>query len=81
MMIEQVWPSIRDRDTRMDGAFVYGVLSTRIFCVASCPSRPRRPQSVLVFADPVKAEAQGFRACKRCKPDAYFGVPSDPVDL
>jgi len=58
------------RDSRYDGEFVYAVRSTGIYCRPSCPSRrPRRPQ-VLFFAAPATAEQAGFRACRRCRPDA-----------
>lgn len=64
----QQWQAIVDRDASQDGGFVYGVLSTGIFCRPSCPSRPARPQSVVCLARAEAALAGGFRACLRCRP-------------
>jgi AraC family transcriptional regulator of adaptative response/methylated-DNA-[protein]-cysteine methyltransferase len=62
------WRIVLARDRRYDGAFVYAVRSTGIYCRPSCPSRrPRRPL-VEFFPIPEAAEAAGFRACRRCRP-------------
>jgi AraC family transcriptional regulator of adaptative response/methylated-DNA-[protein]-cysteine methyltransferase len=58
------------RDQRFDGRFVYGVVTTGVYCQPSCPSRPAKPQNVRFFAHPADAEAAGLRPCKRCQPDA-----------
>ncbi|MGC4410189.1 Ada metal-binding domain-containing protein [Rhizobium rosettiformans] len=63
------WQAVRTRDASMDGHFVYGVLSTRIFCRPSCPSRPARPENVTFHETAEAARAGGFRACLRCCPD------------
>lgn len=52
----------------MDGSFVYGVRSTRIYCRPSCPARRPRRDQVVFFPDPQAAENAGFRACRRCLP-------------
>lgn len=63
------WQAVLARDRRFDGAFVYAVRSTGIYCRPSCASRrPRRPQ-VTFFAIPEAAEREGFRACRRCHPE------------
>ncbi len=36
---DRLWQAVLSRDGRFDGAFVYGVRSTGIFCRPSCPSR------------------------------------------
>lgn len=65
---DERWRAVLARDGRCDGAFVYAVRSTGVFCHPSCPSRrPRRPQ-VTFFAVPEAAAHAGFRACKRCRP-------------
>ena len=61
--------AVLSRDRMWDGAFVYGVTSTRIYCRPSCPSRRPRADRVRFFADPAGARDAGFRACKRCGPD------------
>ncbi len=71
------WQAVLARDRRFDGAFVYAVRSTGIYCRPSCASRrPRRPQ-VTFFPIPEAAEREGFRACRRCHPaDANAGDPA-----
>jgi AraC family transcriptional regulator of adaptative response/methylated-DNA-[protein]-cysteine methyltransferase len=68
--VEEQWRAVEARDARFDGAFVYAVRSTGIYCRPSCPSRrPRRPH-VAFFALPEAAERAGFRSCLRCRPRA-----------
>jgi len=52
----------------MDGAFVYAVRSTGIYCRPSCPSRRPHTKQILLFVQPEAAEQAGFRACRRCQP-------------
>jgi AraC family transcriptional regulator of adaptative response/methylated-DNA-[protein]-cysteine methyltransferase len=56
------------RDRAQDGAFVYAVRSTGVYCRPSCPSRRPRRDRVRFFALPEAAERAGFRACRRCRP-------------
>jgi len=63
------WQSVLARDSRFDGAFVYAVRSTGIYCRPSCPSRRPNRDRVEFFADPSTAERAGFRACQRCRPE------------
>ena len=58
------WPVTSSRD----GAFVFGVTSTGVYCRPSCPSRRPRPDRVRFFSQPDEAERAGFRACLRCRP-------------
>jgi AraC family transcriptional regulator of adaptative response/methylated-DNA-[protein]-cysteine methyltransferase len=51
-----------------DAGFVYGVLTTGIYCRAACPSRRPKPENVAFFASCDAAEAAGLRACLRCRP-------------
>jgi AraC family transcriptional regulator of adaptative response/methylated-DNA-[protein]-cysteine methyltransferase len=62
-------------DARMDGAFVYAVRSTGIYCRPSCPSRRPHTRQILLFAQPDAAEQAGFRACRRCHPRQARGNP------
>ncbi|MBI4503851.1 MAG: helix-turn-helix domain-containing protein, partial [Gemmatimonadetes bacterium] len=62
------WRAVLGRDARFDGAFVYGVRSTRIYCRPSCPSRRPAMRHVIYFDRPADAERSGFRACLRCRP-------------
>ncbi len=63
------WQAVLARDAEADGAFVYAVLSTGVYCKPSCPSRKPQRQQVLFFPMPEVAEQAGFRACRRCLPD------------
>jgi AraC family transcriptional regulator of adaptative response/methylated-DNA-[protein]-cysteine methyltransferase len=65
------------RDRRYDGAFVYAVRSTGIYCRPSCASRRPRRTQVTFFPIPEAAEHEGFRACRRCHPAAANG--GDPA--
>src|SRR5580698_8772080 len=65
---EKRWRSVQTRDRGADGAFVYAVRSTGIYCRPSCPSRKPRREQVEFFSLPAAAEQRGFRACLRCRP-------------
>jgi len=70
------WQVVLARDHRFDGAFVFAVRSTGIYCRPSCPSRRPRKQQVLFFPRPEAAERAGFRPCRRCRPrEANVGDP------
>src|SRR5580700_3317784 len=68
--IEDYWKAVQSRDRGADGAFVYAVRSTGIYCRPSCPSRKPRREQVVFFPLPEAAEQKGFRACQRCRPRA-----------
>jgi AraC family transcriptional regulator, regulatory protein of adaptative response / methylated-DNA-[protein]-cysteine methyltransferase len=70
------WEAVLARDKRFDGAFVYGVRSTGIYCRPSCSARRPRKEHVILFAMSEAAEQAGFRPCRRCRPDE--GVIQDP---
>jgi AraC family transcriptional regulator, regulatory protein of adaptative response / methylated-DNA-[protein]-cysteine methyltransferase len=71
------WQAVLARDRRFDGAFVYAVRSTGIYCRPSCASRRPRRSQVSFFPIPEAAEREGFRACRRCHPADVNG--SDPA--
>ncbi|MGH7799728.1 MAG: bifunctional DNA-binding transcriptional regulator/O6-methylguanine-DNA methyltransferase Ada [Thermodesulfobacteriota bacterium] len=66
---ESWWQAILARDNRFDGAFVFAVRSTGIYCRPSCPARRPRREQVLLFRLPKIAEQAGFRPCRRCRPN------------
>jgi AraC family transcriptional regulator of adaptative response/methylated-DNA-[protein]-cysteine methyltransferase len=68
-----------ERDGNFHGRFVFGVTSTRIFCLASCPARRPRPGHLRLFADWAEAERAGFRACLRCRPKEPHRRPDELV--
>lgn len=65
-----LWHAVQTRDRTQDGAFVYGVRTTGIYCRPSCPSRLARREHVTFHADCIAAEDAGLRACLRCRPRA-----------
>ena len=66
--IDARWRDVAERNKAADGAFVYGVSTTGIFCRPSCSSRLPRQENVEFFAIPAQASAAGYRPCKRCHP-------------
>lgn len=61
------------RDRRWDGRVYLGVTSTGIYCRPSCPARKPKPENCRFFPSAAACVAAGFRACKRCRPDALPG--------
>jgi AraC family transcriptional regulator of adaptative response / DNA-3-methyladenine glycosylase II len=72
---ERCYRAIQAKDARFDGWFTIAVLTTGIYCRPSCPARLPKPQNVRFFPGPAAAQQAGFRACKRCRPDASPGSP------
>jgi AraC family transcriptional regulator, regulatory protein of adaptative response / DNA-3-methyladenine glycosylase II len=71
--------ALRARDPRFDGWFVTAVRSTGIYCRPSCPAIVPRAENVTFHATAASAQRAGYRACKRCRPDATPGSPAwDP---
>lgn len=70
------WESVLRRDENSDGAFVYAVATTGIYCRPSCPSRRPKRGNVSFFYSAKAAERAGFRACERCRPQS----PMKPVN-
>lgn len=72
---DRCWQAVVERDSFFDGAFVTAVLTTGIYCRPSCAARHPKPENVTFYGGPAEAEARGFRACKRCKPQDASGDP------
>lgn len=71
-----LWQAVKSRNREADGAFVFAVNSTGVYCKPSCPARRPHAANVRYFRLPQAAEREGFRPCRRCKPSS---VPlSDP---
>jgi AraC family transcriptional regulator of adaptative response / DNA-3-methyladenine glycosylase II len=67
--------AVQSKDARFDGWFFTAVLTTGIYCRPSCPAVTPKPQNMRFFASAAAAQQAGFRACKRCRPDASPGSP------
>jgi AraC family transcriptional regulator of adaptative response / DNA-3-methyladenine glycosylase II len=72
---ERCYRAVASRDARFDGWFVTGVHTTGIYCRPSCPARTPLARNVSFFSTAAGAQAAGFRACRRCRPDAVPGSP------
>lgn len=66
--------AVAGRDPRWDGRLYLGVVTTGIYCRPSCPARTPLPHNCQYFPTAAAAVAAGFRACKRCRPDALPGT-------
>lgn len=67
---------LASRDPRFDGVFFAAVTSTGVYCRPSCPARTPHPENVRFYPTAAAAQREGFRACKRCRPDASPGSPA-----
>jgi AraC family transcriptional regulator of adaptative response / DNA-3-methyladenine glycosylase II len=75
MTFDERYRVIQSRDRRFDGQFVTAVRSTGIYCRPSCPARTPKEANVAFYATSAAAHEAGFRACKRCLPEAAPGSP------
>jgi AraC family transcriptional regulator of adaptative response/methylated-DNA-[protein]-cysteine methyltransferase len=65
---DEKWSAVLARNGKFDGAFVFAVRSTGIYCKPSCAARRPRREQVVFFIGPDMAELSGFRPCLRCQP-------------
>ncbi len=72
---DSCYRAVRSRDARFDGWFFIGVTSTGIYCRPSCPAITPKKANARFYRTAAAAQAKGFRACKRCRPDAVPGSP------
>jgi len=64
---------VRSRDARFDGEFFFAVSTTGIYCRPSCPATTPKRENVSFYPSAAAAQAAGYRACRRCRPDAVPG--------
>ncbi|MFB2582947.1 DNA-3-methyladenine glycosylase 2 family protein [Herbiconiux sp. P15] len=76
MDFEARYRIIQSRDARFDGQFITAVSSTGIYCRPSCPARTPKPANVAFYDTSAAAHEAGYRACKRCLPEAVPGTPA-----
>src|SRR5215207_618159 len=72
---EHRYRAVRGRDVRFDGWFYVAVTSTGIYCRPSCPAATPKRSNVRFYPTAAAAQYAGFRACKRCRPEAVPGSP------
>jgi len=73
--VERCVRAVQSKDARFDGWFFTAVVTTGIYCRPSCPAVPPKPANMRFFPSAAAAQQAGFRACKRCRPDASPGSP------
>ncbi len=64
------YEAVRSRDPAFDGRFYTAVRSTGIFCRPICPARTPKPENCVFYASAAQALANGFRPCRRCRPES-----------
>src|SRR5436305_10236714 len=76
MMLDErpCWEAVLTRDSRQDGRFYFGVVTTGVYCRPSCPARRPRRENVRFYEAPAAAERDGLRACLRCHPTESEGA-------
>src|SRR5579859_6785517 len=72
---EQRYQAAVSKDARFDGVFFIAVTSTGIYCRPSCPAITPKRANMRFYRSAAAAQEAGFRACKRCRPDASPGSP------
>jgi len=72
---EQRYAAASSRDARFDGVFITAVRTTGVYCRPSCPAMTPKRENVIFYPTAAAAQQAGFRACKRCRPDASPGSP------
>ncbi len=72
---ERCLRAVQAKDARFDGWFFCAVVTTGIYCRPSCPVVPPKRENMRFFPSAAAAQQAGFRACKRCRPDASPGSP------
>ncbi|GAC1315598.1 MAG: AlkA N-terminal domain-containing protein [Acidimicrobiales bacterium] len=72
---DRCFAAVQAKDSRFDGWFFTGVVTTGIYCRPSCPAVPPKAENIRFYPSAAAAQGAGFRACKRCRPDAVPGSP------
>ncbi len=72
---DRCYRAVSARDSRFDGQFLMAVRTTGIYCRPSCPAVTPKPENVTFHHTAAAAQQGGYRACRRCQPDATPGSP------
>lgn len=72
---DAMYAAVSSKDPRFDGWFFTCVRTTGIYCRPSCPAITPKRSNVVFAPTAAAAQEMGFRACKRCRPDAAPGSP------
>jgi len=72
---DRCYRAVASRDARFDGHFITAVRTTGIYCRPSCPATTPQRANVEFLPTAGAAQQRGYRACRRCLPDAVPGSP------
>ncbi len=70
---DRLYRSFRRSDARLDGRVLVAVRTTGVYCLPSCRARKPKRENVRFYFSRAQAEREGFRACRRCRPDVAGG--------
>ena len=73
--VDNAYAVLTSRDRRFDGRFFVAVATTGVYCRPSCPSPMPKPENLRLYPSAAAAQQAGYRACRRCRPDAAPGSP------
>lgn len=79
MTMEEKYQIVISNDQSYDNQLLYGVKSTKIFCRPSCNSRKPLRKNTVFFISNEEAISQGYRPCKRCRPDRELYRPDEDL--
>jgi AraC family transcriptional regulator, regulatory protein of adaptative response / methylated-DNA-[protein]-cysteine methyltransferase len=78
---DECWSAVQNRDASQDGRFLFGVLTTGVYCKPSCRSRQPLRKNVRFYETTTEAEKDGLRPCRRCRPLSKSGNSSSSERL
>lgn len=69
------YQAMLNRDRRFDGRFYAAVTTTGVYCRPICPAPKPKFEHVHFYPSAAGAERDGFRPCRRCRPETSPGTP------
>ncbi|NOU83189.1 helix-turn-helix domain-containing protein [Paenibacillus sp. LMG 31459] len=78
-LFERIYDSVVRREPTYDGVYYTAVLTTRIVCRPSCRARTPKAANVVFYGSLQEAVREGFRPCKRCRPEEGGTLRPDAV--
>ena len=65
---QRYYKALPHRNPEYEGIFYVGVITTGVFCHATCPARKPKFENCEFFENAQTAVLAGFRPCQRCQP-------------
>ncbi len=66
--IDLYYRALVDRNPDFIDIFYAGVVTTSVFCIATCRTRKPKKENVEFYSSFTSAMEEGFRSCKICRP-------------